>query len=100
MINAGSVGRPYEEQPGAYWLRLGREARLVRTSYDTGAATATFRELGYPSADTMLAPVDADAVAKRYEAVSEEPTAPESSTGLTAPDAAQLRLSAPGAAHR
>jgi predicted phosphodiesterase len=85
MINAGSVGRPYEDRPGAYWLRLGPDVRLMRTPYDTAAATATFRELGYPSADTMLAPVDADAVAARYEAASGEPTAPESSTGLTVP---------------
>ena len=83
MVNAGSVGRPYEDRPGAYWLRLGPDVRLMRTPYDTAAATATFRELGYPSADTMLAPVDADAVAARYEAASGEPTAPESSTGLT-----------------
>jgi predicted phosphodiesterase len=95
MINAGSVGRPNEEQPGAYWLRLGREARLVRTTYDTAAATATFRELGYPSADTMLAPVDADAVAQRYEALSGEPTAPESSTNVSAPEVSQVRQSAP-----
>jgi putative phosphoesterase len=82
MLNAGSVGRPYEEEPGAYWLRLGPDVQLLRTPYDTAAATAAFRALGYPSADTMLAPVDADAIAARYEAVSGEPTAPESSTGL------------------
>jgi putative phosphoesterase len=82
MVNAGSVGRPYEHRPGAYWLRLGPEVRLMRTEYDTAAATATFRALGYPSADSMLAPVDADAVAARYEAISGEPTAPESRTGL------------------
>ena len=27
MVNAGSVGRPYEHEPGAYWLRLGPERR-------------------------------------------------------------------------
>jgi putative phosphoesterase len=80
MVNAGSVGRPYEPQPGAYWLRLGPDVRLMRTGYDVAAAMATFRELGYPSADTMLAPVDADAVAARYEATSGEPTAPGSRT--------------------
>ena len=26
MVNAGSVGRPYEHEPGAYWLRLGRRS--------------------------------------------------------------------------
>lgn len=78
MVNAGSVGRPYEHRPGAYWLRLGPGVRPMRTGYDTEAATATFRALGYPAADSMLAPVDADAVAARYEAMSGEPTAPES----------------------
>jgi putative phosphoesterase len=32
MINAGSVGRPYEHDPGAYWLRLGPAVRLMRTA--------------------------------------------------------------------
>jgi putative phosphoesterase len=72
MINAGSVGRPYEHAPGAYWVRVGPDVRLVRTPYDTAAATETFRLLGYPLADTMLAPVDADAVAAAYEAENGE----------------------------
>lgn len=80
MINAGSVGRPYEHEPGAYWLRLGPGAELRRTPYDTEAATARFRALGYPSADTMLAPVDADAVAARYEEAAAKPVDPESLT--------------------
>jgi hypothetical protein len=84
MVNVGSVGRPYERRPGAYWLMLGPDVELLCTPYDTAAATERFRELGYPSAETMLAPVDADAVAARYEAASGEPTAPESSTGLPA----------------
>jgi putative phosphoesterase len=67
MVNAGSVGRPYEHRPGAYWARLGPGVELVRTEYDTEAAAAAFRALGYPLADTMLAPVDADAIARRYE---------------------------------
>jgi putative phosphoesterase len=70
MVNAGSVGRPYEHGPGAYWARLGPDAELVRTPYDVEAAAAAFAALGYPLADTMLAPVDADAVARRYEAAA------------------------------
>jgi predicted phosphodiesterase len=68
MVNTGSVGRPYEHEPGAYWLRLGDDVELMRTPYDTEAAAAEFARLGYPLAETMLAPVDADAVAARYEA--------------------------------
>jgi putative phosphoesterase len=75
MINAGSIGRPYEREPGAYWLRLGPDVQLMRTPYDTAAADAAFRALGYPAAHLMLAPVDADAVAERYERSSEEPLA-------------------------
>jgi predicted phosphodiesterase len=78
MVNAGSVGRPYEHRPGAYWLRLGPDVQLRRTDYDTEAASRHFHALGYPFADGMLAPVDADAVAERYERVSGEPLAPES----------------------
>jgi predicted phosphodiesterase len=78
MVNAGSVGRPYEAQPGAYWLRLGPGVEHRRTPYDTGAASALFRALGYPSAETALAPVDADAVARRYEEAGAKPVAPES----------------------
>ena len=50
MINAGSIGRPYEHEPGAYWLRLGPDVRLMRTAYDTATADAAFRALGYPAA--------------------------------------------------
>jgi putative phosphoesterase len=75
MINAGSVGRPYEHRPGAYWLRLGPGVTLRRTPYDTAAADAAFRSLGYPAADLMFAPVNPDEVAERYEAASGQPPA-------------------------
>ncbi len=78
MINAGSVGRPYEHQPGAYWLRLGSEPRLVRTRYETESAGATFHQLGYPAAHLMFERADADAVAERYEQASLQPVAPAS----------------------
>jgi putative phosphoesterase len=32
VINAGSVGMPYEEEPGAYWLLLGPDVELRRTA--------------------------------------------------------------------
>jgi predicted phosphodiesterase len=87
MVNAGSVGRPYEPEPGAYWLRLrGQSPRshdatgatvpsvaLQRTEYDAEAATAAFAALGYPTAREMLAPVDADAIARSYEATADTP---------------------------
>jgi predicted phosphodiesterase len=78
MVNAGSVGRPYEPAPGAYWLRLGPDVELRRTMYDTEAASAHFRASGYPFAEGMLAAVDADAVAAGYEESSGRPVSPES----------------------
>ena len=84
MVNAGSVGRPYEREPGAYWLRLGPSVELRRTVYDTAAATEAFRALGYPDADGMAADVDPDEVAARFEAGADAPLPPESLTGRRA----------------
>ena len=33
-VNAGSIGMPYEDEPGAYWVLLGPEVELRRTEYD------------------------------------------------------------------
>jgi putative phosphoesterase len=33
LLNPGSVGMPYEEQPGAYWALLGPDIELRRTEY-------------------------------------------------------------------
>jgi hypothetical protein len=73
MINAGSVGRPYEHARGAYWLRLDPDVRLIRTGYDTAAADAEFHALGYPAADLIFTDADPDEVAQRYERASAEP---------------------------
>ena len=53
---------------------------LRRTEYDVAAATAAFAALGYPTAEAMLAPVDADALARSYEATADNAVAPESLT--------------------
>lgn len=37
FVNAGSVGVPYEDAPGAYWALLGPEVELRRTEYDPAA---------------------------------------------------------------
>ena len=73
MVNAGSVGRPYEHRRGAYWLRLGPDAELMRTEYDTGAADALFHALAYPAADLVFPDADPDEVAERYERASAKP---------------------------
>ena len=51
VINAGSVGMPYEAQPGAYWALLGPEVELRRTAYDVEAAAAAILATGWPEAD-------------------------------------------------
>ncbi len=38
VVNAGSVGLPYEDAPGAYWALLDAEVDLRRTAYDFESA--------------------------------------------------------------
>jgi diadenosine tetraphosphatase ApaH/serine/threonine PP2A family protein phosphatase len=49
VVNAGSVGMPFGE-PGAYWLLLGPEVELRRTSYDVASAAARICGTEYPQA--------------------------------------------------
>ena len=46
VLNAGSVGMPYEDEPAAYWLWLGPDAEPPRTDYDVAAAAARMRASG------------------------------------------------------
>jgi len=48
IVNAGSVGMPYEDEPGAYWLLLGREVELRRTPYDVEQTLAAIEASDYP----------------------------------------------------
>ena len=78
IINAGSIGRPYEHERGAFWLRLGPDARLIRTAYDTASAETAFHATGYPAANLIFTDADPDVIAERYERDSDQPPAPES----------------------
>jgi predicted phosphodiesterase len=51
VVNAGSVGMPFQTPPGAYWLLLGADAELRCTPYDLGAAAERIRATGYPQAE-------------------------------------------------
>ena len=53
VVNAGSVGMPYEVRPGAYWALLDGEVELRRTGYDAEAAAAAVRASGFPEADEL-----------------------------------------------
>jgi len=50
VVNAGSIGMPYQGRPGAYWLLVGSELEFRRTAYDYGAAAESVRRTGYPLA--------------------------------------------------
>jgi putative phosphoesterase len=54
VMNAGSVGMPFGE-PGAYWLLLGPDIQLRRTSYDLEKAADRIRNTQYPQADEFAA---------------------------------------------
>jgi len=53
-INAGSVGMPYEDRPGAYWALLGPDVELRRTDYPPEAATVAYRATDDPLAEEMV----------------------------------------------
>ena len=50
VVNAGSVGAPYEAEPAAYWALLQDDVEFRRTNYDCEAAIAAFAATGYPKA--------------------------------------------------
>jgi predicted phosphodiesterase len=72
VINAGSVGLPYEGVPGAYWALLGPTVELRRIEYDLDQGMSELRAGGFPDLDEMLQesllePMDADEVADLFE---------------------------------
>jgi len=57
MVNAGSVGKPYADEPGAYWALLGPEVQLRRTAYDFAAAADAVRTTAIPQCEEWAADV-------------------------------------------
>jgi putative phosphoesterase len=55
VLNAGSVGYPYEANPGAYWLLLGEDPEFRRTPYDVEGAMRRIEATGYPRLGDYLA---------------------------------------------
>jgi putative phosphoesterase len=54
FVNAGSVGRPYEAEPGAYWALLdGDRVELRRTDYDLERTAELVRRSGHPRAEEL-----------------------------------------------
>ncbi len=55
LLNPGSVGMPYEAEPGAYWALLGPDVEFRRTEYDVELAATRHRTSGDPDAERMVA---------------------------------------------
>jgi putative phosphoesterase len=55
VVNAGSVGMPYEREPGAYWLVLGPDVELRRTACDVPDISSS----GWPEEWPSATPEDA-----------------------------------------
>lgn len=55
LVNAGSVGMPYEDAPGAYWaLVRDGEPEHRRTEYELEAAAERIRPTGWPIAERWV----------------------------------------------
>jgi putative phosphoesterase len=73
VVNAGSVGMPYQGAAGAFWLLVDDgEPELRRTDLDVEPLAAAVRATGYPLADDLVresyvAPVEAARVARFFE---------------------------------
>jgi putative phosphoesterase len=55
LVNAGSVGMPYEDRPGAYWALVGSDIEHRRTEYDLKHAAALIRATEWPMAEEIAA---------------------------------------------
>ena len=55
VVNAGSVGMPFQQPAGAFWLLLGSDVQLRHTAYNVTAAAAEVRATKYPQAEEFAA---------------------------------------------
>lgn len=53
VVNAGSVGMPFAQPPGAYWLLLGPDVQLQRTPYDFTKAAEAIRRTDFPNLEAL-----------------------------------------------
>ena len=71
LVNAGSVGLPYEGRPGAFWALLGPGVELRRTEYDVEPMIAALEAVGDPAALDRVGwlrdPPDPDEVSAYFE---------------------------------
>jgi predicted phosphodiesterase len=76
LVNAGSVGMPYEGSPGARFGLLGPGVDLRRAAYDTEAAAVRIRATEFPEAEAfaadLLEPASAEEATREFEAQAAE----------------------------
>jgi diadenosine tetraphosphatase ApaH/serine/threonine PP2A family protein phosphatase len=75
IVNAGSVGMPYQAPGGAFWLVLGPGVELRRTDYDRERAAAHLHAIGdywyaETHAEVLLAPPDYEETFERMAAAA------------------------------
>jgi putative phosphoesterase len=72
VVNAGSVGMPYEGRRGAYWALLGPDVEFRRTEYDVEAAVAGIELVAAPVREQLLEqlldPPDPESTTEHFEA--------------------------------
>jgi diadenosine tetraphosphatase ApaH/serine/threonine PP2A family protein phosphatase len=77
LVNAGSVGMPYEGKAGiACWALLGPDVELRRSHYDVESAAEAIRASGYPDAEEfvqeyILAPESAEEATAHFEGLAD-----------------------------
>ena len=71
VVNAGSVGMPYEGRRGAFWALVGPDIELRRTEYDVERAAAAIRRSLAADAEDharrLLEPPGADEASQFFE---------------------------------
>jgi predicted phosphodiesterase len=77
VANAGSVGLPYEDGPGAYWALVADGVHHRRTEYDVAAAARAYEATGFPEAreyarETLLEPESRQAAVDFFEQLARE----------------------------
>ena len=72
LVNAGSVGMPYQGESGwAYWTMLGPAVEHRRSAFDADALATALRESGYPNLE-WFEPDSAENAAAEYEQMAQE----------------------------
>jgi predicted phosphodiesterase len=72
LVNAGSVGMPYQGESGwAYWTMLGPTVEHRRSAFDADALATALRESAYPNPEWFEPDSDENAAAE-YERMAQE----------------------------